>query len=326
MKKRSLMEKTGVGACLLLCVLLVFALQAETSDTLPAAKITEPSVLWNPGKLAIDNQLVVYAIDSYKNRVHRFDNTGSHLGLINVDRPSAVAVGSDGTVYVGSHRDYSVAIYKAGKCTGYLGGGKGEFSSILDLAVDPNTGDVYAADPLKNTISIYSAKGRLRGTFSGFSAPVAVAVTLDDVYVLDSPVTGSFEGPGTGSRISVFSKSGAYRWSIDERGIKDRYMARPVDIAVDGMGNIFVADTGKNAVLVYDKRGIFIGQITGPGDVIHPAVSLVLSRDSRLYVSSGETRSILEIGLGGSVYSETNVSVDFQSKTGDRLAPAVLGY
>ncbi len=325
MKKRSLMEKIGVGTCLLLFVLLV-GLQAEASDALPAAKITEPSVLWNPGKLAIDSQLVVYAVDSYKNRVHRFDNTGNHLGLIKVDRPSAVAVSSDGTVYVGSHRDHSVAIYKDGKCTGYLGDGKGEFSSILDLAVDPNSGDVYAADPLKNTISIYSAKGRPRGTFSGFSAPVAVSVTLDDVYVLDSPVIGSFEGPGTGSRISVFSKSGTYRWSIDERGIKDRYMARPVDIAVDGMGNIFVADAGKNAVLLYDKRGIFIGQITGPGDVINSAVSLAISRDNRLYVSSGGTHSILEIGLGGRIYSTMKVSLDFQSKTGDRLAPAVLGY
>jgi DNA-binding beta-propeller fold protein YncE len=103
-------------------------------------------------------------------------------------------------------------------------------------------------------------------------------------------------------------------------------MTRPTGIAVDRLGNIFVADASRKSVLVYNGAGTFIGEITSPSNDINTAVSLVLSPDNRLYVSSSETHSIIEIGLAGMVSSGLQGSLDFKSKTGDRLTPAALGY
>jgi hypothetical protein len=293
------------------------------AEDLQAVAIGDSSRLWSPGKLALDGG-AVYAVDGYKNRVQKLDSGGSLLQSLKIDQPSAVAAGSGGILYIGSHRDYSVAVYKQGRLTGFLGDGKNEFSSILDIAVDQTMGDVYVVDGVKNVVKVYASSGSPKASFFGFNAPLAVAVTDDEVYVLDAPVTATAKGQGTGSRISIFSKSGAPLRSIDERTAKDGAMRKPVDIAVDARGNIFIADAGRNGVLVYDTRGECTGMITG--EPFRSSVALALSRDGRLYVSSSDTHSIVEVGLAGSVSSGGALALDFQSMTGGRLTPAALGY
>jgi sugar lactone lactonase YvrE len=324
--------KGRVFFCVILCLFafscfFITALYADASDKVTAGKITpDPSRLWSPGRLAVDNEGFVYVVDGYKNRVQAFDSSGNHHAAIEITRPSAVSVAPDGTVYIGSHLDYAVAVYKHGGRTGYLGNGKNEFSSVRDLAVDRWTGDVYVVDNIGNAVRVYYASGIPKGALSGFNLPVGIAITDDAVYVLDAPVIKSANRQGTGSRISVYGKSGNFVRSIDEYGSAGDQMIRPTGIAVDSLGNIFVADASRKSVLVYNGTGTFIGEITSPSNDINTAVSLVLSPDNRLYVSSSETRSIIEIGLAGTVSSGLKGSLDFKSKTGDRLTPAALGY
>ncbi|OGW51018.1 MAG: hypothetical protein A2078_04245 [Nitrospirae bacterium GWC2_57_9] len=305
-----------------LFALFATVLYATAPAGLPGGKITEPA-LWSPGKLAIDADGILYVVDGYPGSIRRFDPTGRALASIQIDRPSAVAVGQGGTLYLGSHRDYSVALYRKGQQAGYLGAGKGEFSSVLDIAVDESTGDVYVADAVGNKVGVYYASGGAKLFFSGFAAPIAVAVADDEVYVLDTPPLLS--GAGVGARISVLSRTGVPIRTIDERIAKDRHMMRPADIAVDRSGNIFVADAFRDAVLIFDTLGTFIGEITG-AESIKNAVAVAVTGDNRLYVSSGRTRDVVEIGLGGEVHASERLTLDFHSVTGDRLTPAALGY
>lgn len=298
------------------------------SDELPAGRIAGASNLWQPGRIAVGSALELYVVDSYKNRVQQFDRSGRYLGTIGLARPSAVAAAPDGTIYIGSHRSYSVSRYKNGKRISALGGGRHEFSSVRDIAVDPVLGDVYVVDTVKNTVKVYYPSGIPKGAFAGLHLPIGVAVTADAVYVLDAPVIAASGGQGaaTGSRISVYGKGGNLERSITESGADGGQMLRPVGIAVDRFGNIFVADALRKAVLVYAANGAYVGRVESAADAINAPAALALSPDNRMYVSSSETHSIIEIGLAGTVYATQGRLLDFLSGTGERLAPAALGY
>ncbi|NTW59155.1 MAG: hypothetical protein HGA43_08305 [Nitrospirae bacterium] len=302
---------------------------ANAADRVAAGKMpTETSHLWSPGKLAVDSHMVMYVVDSYKGRVQMFDSNGSHLGTISVALPSAVAAGPEGTLYIGSHKDYSVAIYRNGERTGSLGDGSREFSSVRDIAVDPITGDIYVVDAGKNTVKIYFASGHPKGSLSGFNMPSGVAITGDEIYILDAPVvrpSGS-QVAGTGSRISVFSKSWTFLRSIEEYGRDGDQMTRPVGIAADGRGNVFIADASKKAVLVYSRQGEYTGQFVSAEGDLNTAVALAVSPDGQIYVSSSETHCIIEISPARMISSEMKASIEFKSKTGKRQSPGAPVY
>ncbi len=318
MRVRTMLRTAFIGLIVVSSFLILSGVGQATASEIIAGKIPlEVSYLWSPGKLAVDSSRALYVVDSYKGRVQMFDSRGGYLGTIPVELPSAVACGPDGALYIGSHRDYSVGIYRNGQKIGSLGDGSNEFTSIRDIAVDQTTGDVYVVDAGKNVVKVFFESGRPKGSISGFNIPMGVTIGGDEIYVLDAP--------GTGSRISVFSKSLTFVRSIEEQG-RTSQMARPSGIAADKIGNIFIADASKKAVLVYNQLGQYTGQFVSAAGDLNTAVALTISPDGRIYVSSSETHRVIEIGLAGTINSEAKASIAFKSKTGTQLAPDALGY
>ena len=66
--------------------------------------------------------------------------------------------------------------------------------------------------------------------------------------------------------------------------------------------------------------------MTNSMDALHAPVSLALSSDGSLYISSSETRSIVEAGLAGNPHAAASAVLDFKSKSGAVLSPGTLGY
>ncbi len=329
MRTKTVLRTAIISSLLILSCLIPAGSNPAAASELAAGKIPmETAYLWSPGKLAVDANLALYVVDSYKARVQMFDSKGTYQGTIPIALPSAIAAGRDGSLYIGSHQDYSVAIYKNGQRTGYLGEGSNEFTSIRDIAVDPATGDVYVVDAGKNSVRIFFESGRPKGSIAGFNIPMGVAIAGDEVYVLDAPVVRSSggRGTGTGSRISVFSKNWEFIRSIEEQGREGDQMVRPAGITADRLGNIFIADASKKAVLVYNQLGQYTGQFVSSAGDLNTAVALAISPDGRVYISSSETHRVIELGLAGTIHSETKVSIAFKSKTGTMLAPDALGY
>jgi sugar lactone lactonase YvrE len=103
-------------------------------------------------------------------------------------------------------------------------------------------------------------------------------------------------------------------------------MLRPVALTVDSFGNIYVADTYRKAILVYNRLLEFSGTLASSNNDLNEPVSLALSRDNNLYVSSSETRSIVEIRLAGMLRTAPTGSVTFQTRSGAAITHGVLGY
>lgn len=94
-------------------------------------------------------------------------------------------------------------------------------------------------------------------------------------YILRQPAT--FEDQEGGDR----------NWLFSIYGFEGDLLRRPANAAFDSQGNIYVADTGKNRIVVFDPEGVFIGVYGNPGngptDLTGP-VDVAVAADGRSYV------------------------------------------
>ena len=121
----------------------------------------------------------------------------------------------------------------------------GQFKSPSGVAVD-GAGNLYVADSGNHRIQKLSPTGEplaqwgTEGSAAGqFFQPGGVAVDSDgNIYVADGSLFG-----GPNSRIQQLSANGEPMAEWGTRGSAPGQFRAPQGIAVDGVGNIFVADT-----------------------------------------------------------------------------------
>ncbi len=91
---------------------------------------------------------------------------------------------------------------------------------------------------------------RFLGATSGVdvSAPSAIAISSDRVYVIDAPT----------STVKVYSKDGTSLFQFGGVGSEDQKFAGPSAIAVDTQGNVFIADGAQFVIKKFDRNGTFI--------------------------------------------------------------------
>jgi sugar lactone lactonase YvrE len=207
--------------------------------------------LYRPGGTAEDAKGDIFIADSGDNTIreitpdgviHRFAGTGiAGLGfagprssgfpanLSSLDRPQATAVNAQGDVFVAdSYNNRVVEVTPSGRVSAVAGDGKAGYSGDGRLAVfaqlnQPNgvavdaQGNLYIADSANNVIRRVDAKTGIISTVAGdFAADKA------------SDGLGGFSGdggPATSARLND-----------------------PQGVAVDGAGDLFIADTFNNAI------------------------------------------------------------------------------
>ena len=292
-----------IGVALLFSIMLPVDVQAATpADSysyLGKMSFAGPSNVF-PGRLAIDNGNVLYVVDGNNDRVIKADPNGSVLGTITINNITAVAVTSNGIIYAGVGGT-SPSILKYSTDGTYLGVFTNNISSVFDLAVDSQTGDVYVVDNISDAVLVFSADGSLKLTLTGIHLPKAVYVTDTEVYILDSPiVVDPTSGANTtGARVSVFDKAGNLIRSFNDFLADGGHMKSPQDIVVDSAGYILIPEALTQSILVYDNSGNYIGEISSASESMYIPGSIVLAADKRLYVSSTMTSSVLVFGLYG---------------------------
>jgi len=190
---------------------------------------------------------------------------------------------------------------------GTFGSLDGQFGKPSGVAVD-SPGDVYVTDGNNNRMQKFDSEGNFItkwGSFCNTAASgvdacdgrfnylIGVAVdSTDNVYVADY----------NNHRIQKFDSNGTFltRWGsycdtaasgVDACNGQFKY---PVGVAIDALGNIFVADSHNHRIQKFDSTGTYLTKWgsdgTGDGELKN-AVGVAVDTSGNVYVAdSGNTR------------------------------------
>ena len=247
------------------------------------------------------------------------DGAGSTARFYN---PNSLAVDSAGNVYVADSGNNTIRkITSAGVVTTLVGlagnwgstdgtGSAARFNNPCGVAVD-STGNVYVADTFNNTIrkvtpagvvttlagSVVSA-GSADGTGSAaqFFWPEGVAVdSTGIVYVADLSSSTIRKITPAGAVTTLAGLAGSTGGTVNAA-----LFSLPRGVAVDGVGNVYVADTGNNRIRQITPSGVVtmlaglvggLGSADGTGSAAHFNQPNSVAVDSAGNVYVADTRN-----------------------------------
>ena len=213
-----------------------------------------------PTGCAVDSSGNLYVSDTFNNRIQKFASDGTFItqwggnGSSNgqLNGPASIAVDSSGYVYVADMGNNRVQKFTSTGAYvtkwGTNGTDNGQFTLPSGIAVD-NSGNVYVTD-ISDRIQKFTNTGVFQtvwgshGSGDGqFNHPIDCAVDRSgNVYVTDT-----FMGSGN-NRIQKFTSAGVYLTQWGNNGTGDGQFNNPWRLALDGAGNVYVADRGNNRI------------------------------------------------------------------------------
>ena len=248
---------------------------------------------YQPTGLAVDANGNVYVADFRNNMVREISPAGvvttlagsglqgSVNGIGNAAsfyQPTGVAVDASGNVYVAENgNDLIREVSQNGTVTTFAGTGASgslnatrtasSFNFPQGVAIDVN-GNIYVADYGNNLIREISPAGVTTtlagngnqgaadstGVAASFNEPTAIAVDASfNVYVADFG-NNLIRKISPSGAVSTLAGSGA-QGSADGSGTAASFKS-PTGVAVDGAGNVYVADWGNNLVRIVSPAGV----------------------------------------------------------------------
>jgi cysteine-rich repeat protein len=329
-----------------------------------------------PHGVTLDRLGNLYIADSGNSRIRRVDSSGmistvagtgtrgyngdglaatsAHLVF-----PSSVAVDGLGNVYIAdsaSHRirrvdTLGVISTIAGTGTrGYNGDGTAAISAQLDyptgVLVDP-TGDVYIADNYNyrirrvdsNSGNISTVAGTGSRNYNGDGLPATTAqlvapscVAIDgmgNVYIADSRDhrIRRVDNNGIISTVAGTGSSGYHGDGVAGTGAPLSY---PFCVAVDDLGNVYIADTDANRIRRVDSNGI-ISTVAGNGTrgysgdgmaatnaQLADPIGVAVDGHGNLYIADITNHRIRRVGSNGTISTVAGTGIG--GYNGDRLA------
>lgn len=210
--------------------------------------------------------------------------------------PAGIATTASGMVYIADTGNHSIRAVQTPGAVSTLAGGAGQqgsadgtgsqanFAYPYGVSVD-GSGRLYVADGNNNTIRVVTAGGvvaTLAGTagISGsadgagaaaqFNDPTGVAADgAGNVYVADQG-NSVIRRIAPGGAVTTFAGSAGSSGSNDGMGTAARFDS-PAGLAVDAVGNVYVADTRNNTIRKITPGGVVttlagVAGQTGSGD------------------------------------------------------------
>ena len=250
--------------------------------------------------------------------------------------PYGVAVDAAGNVYLATFNHTISKITPAGVLTTVAGvagsvgsadgtGSAARFNFPLGIAVD-TAGNLYVADSTNHTIRKITPAGAVStlaglagsagsangaGNVARFSQPIGIAVTVaGTVYVSDASNRTIRSITSTGV-VSTLAGSAGIGGNADGSGSTARF-GRPVGVAVDAAGTLYVGDQTNDAVRVITPAGA-VSTLTGlsgsPGSVDGPVGvarfdgpwGVAVDAAGNVYVADGLNHTIRKITPAGVV-------------------------
>ncbi len=212
-----------------------------------------PGQFIRPLGVAADASGMRAVADSVNGRVQLLNPDGSVVAAFGAPAPGptllpdpvAVAFDANGLLYVLDQERSRVLVFDRGgkiiRTIGSRGTGPGKLLNPSAIAVS-STGVVYVADTGNRRIVRFYSSGTHIGSIGRFRTIRGVALSPDGSVVYASDA-------GT-NRITVMTPSGG---DLAEIGVGD--LRSPAQLAVDGAGQVWVADRGHDRVVAYRADG-----------------------------------------------------------------------
>ena len=250
--------------------------------------------------------------------------------------PSAIAIDSAGSLYVADTASNTVRKIASGNVTTLAGqagrsssvDGKGAAARFQDpyaVAVD-GSGNVYVADATDHSIRKITPDGTVTtfagkpGTFGAsdgtgvaalFKTPQGIATdSAGNVYVADTG-NATVRKITSAGVVTTLAGTAGTEGSLDATGAAAR-LASPYGVAVDGVGNVYVVESGPNTVRKITPAGVVTtlagaanqtGFVDGTGTAARFAVPFDITVDAagNLYICDHGNHAIRKITPAGVV-------------------------
>jgi tripartite motif-containing protein 71 len=274
---------------------------------------SKPGQLAFPRGLASDPAGDTYVADTANDRVQVFDPEGHFLRILGTSArgpgpltgPRGLAIDPTGRLFVSDTVDSRVEMFspETDVFAGTLaapGGYKPGFNRPSGIAVDPR-GSVYISDPANGRIVRFWGDGTYLSEIGGpddvggaglsAAGSVAVAAASGDLYVADR----------NHNRILVYSREGKLlaRFGANSgdgsSGSGPGEFDHPAAVAIDGAGEIFVADTSNNRIVKLSPSGSLLAQWGERGAAdgrFHSPTGIALDSAGNVYVLDSENNRV----------------------------------
>lgn len=252
--------------------------------------------------------------------------------------PTSVAVDQAGTLYVADQTSNKIRkISPGGTVTTVAGSGKigfldgmgmaASFSGPSGVAID-KAGNLYVADNGNNLIRKVAPSGLVstlagsrpggssdgKGSAASFSSPLGVAVDgAGNVYVADTENDKVWKIDAKGN-MRTLAGSGVKGYG-DGNGAVARF-DKPTGVAVDGAGNVYVADSGNNMIRLIAPGGV-VTTFAGTGEFS--------AKDGPAAEASFSNPIGVAVDDEGNVYVADRANRKIRLITPDRLVKTLAG-
>jgi DNA-binding beta-propeller fold protein YncE len=274
---------------------------------------SKPGQLAFPRGLAADPAGETFVADTANDRVQVFDPEGHFLRTIGASArepgpltaPRGLAIDPTGRLFVSDTVDSRVEEF-APTTDAYLGtlaspgGYTTGFNRPAGIAIDPR-GSVYVTDPADGRISRFWGEGTYLSEIGGpadiggaalsEAGSVAVASGTGDLYVADTDHNRILVYSPTGTLLARFGTGGGNGSSGSGAG----EFNHPEAVAVDGTGDIYVADTDNNRIVELSPAGAVVNEwgSRGTGDGrFHSPTGIALDAAGNVYVVDSENNRV----------------------------------
>jgi trimeric autotransporter adhesin len=304
---------------------------------------TGPGVaLYGPRAIAFDSAGNYYLADSGNGRIRKvntkgiittvagngtfaFAGDGSAATAANLSQPSGVALDSQGNIYIADTLNARIRkVSSSGTITTVAGNGLLSYSGDggaatgaqlngpLGIAAD-NSGNLFIADSQNGVVRII--KNGAIASVGGSTLLIPRSVATDaagNAYVADVQ-DNRVRKIGTDGTVTTYAGNGTNGFAGDGGPAANAQLSSPAAVAVDGAGNLYIADLGNLRIRKVSTNGN-ISTVAGNGSQGYsgdggPAINANLNAPlgvavdpyGNLYVVDSASHVIREVTLDGNI-------------------------
>lgn len=243
-----------------------------------------------PMGIALDGSGHVYVVDAYNNRIQKLDSHGNFIMSFGASAPNA----SNAT---------------------------GSFNAPAGIAID-RSGHIYVTEAGSNRVQKFDSSGNFIRQF-GASAPIASSAPGS----FDTPVDIAFDNEGymyvadfNNNRVQKLNSNGAfimqYGASAPNASSALGSFNASAGLALDGNGNLYVAEAGNNRIQKLDTNGNFMTYLGNSAPNASSAhglfnfpLGIAIDENQNLLVADTGNNLVLAFDANGSFIAAIGVSV-----------------